>query len=87
MTVSAPDPSLQSYPPSINSKRQEEEDKLWYYLDVNHHQMGPVSIIALRELWNTGLLELTSYVWTEGMLQWEKVDDLSALKEALSKGR
>lgn len=89
MTVSNPDPSLENLPQPIpptqaQLKRQEEEDKLWYYLDQNHQQMGPVSIIALRELWNRGQLELSSYVWSEGMEQWQKVDNLPELKTALN---
>jgi hypothetical protein len=61
-----------------------EEDKLWYYLDRSHEQVGPVSIIALRDLWARGLLELNSYVWSEGMDQWQKVAQLPSLREALS---
>lgn len=62
-----------------------EQNKLWFYLDLNHKQYGPVSMIALKELWDTGQLELTSYVWSEGMEKWEKVDKLPDLKKELSK--
>jgi len=62
-----------------------EENTLWFYLDQNHQEIGPVSLIALRELWNRGLLELNSYVWAEGMEKWEKVDQLPDLKSALNK--
>ncbi len=90
MIISKPDPSLhdqlsQHLPIQEDLKRQAEEEKLWFYLDKDHHQVGPVSIIALRELWNTGRLELTSYVWSEGMDQWEKVDKLPELKVVLNK--
>ncbi len=90
MSVSNPDPLLRQQPPlpppsPAELKHQEEEEKLWYYLDQQHQQMGPVSIVALRELWNTGRLNLNSYVWTNGMSQWEKVDQLSELKVALNK--
>lgn len=63
----------------------EEENKLWYYMDQSHQQMGPVSIIALRELWHTARLELSSYVWSQGMVDWKKVDDLPELKILLNK--
>jgi hypothetical protein len=88
MTISNPDPSLLNLPQTPTQeevKINEEETKLWYYLDQNHQQMGPVSIIALRELWNRGQLELNSYVWSDGMEQWQKVDNLVELKEALNK--
>lgn len=86
MAVSQPDPSLQHLPSSAPQRDWQLEDKLWYYLDHQHQQMGPVSVIALRDLWNRGLLELNSYVWTEGMSQWRKVDELPELKATLSKG-
>jgi hypothetical protein len=89
MTISPPDASLhqisQTSPTPAEFERQEEEDKLWYYLDQNHQQMGPVSVVALRELWNRGKLELNNYVWTDGMEQWEKVDNLPDLKSVLNK--
>lgn len=89
MTVSPPDHTHQQLPQPpptpAELKRQEEEEKLWYYLDQNHQQVGPVSIVALRELWHRGQLELNNYVWTDGMEQWEKVDNLPQLKEVLNK--
>lgn len=89
MTLSPPDPSLQqlseTLPLPTDSPHPEEENKLWYYLDQEHQPMGPVSIIALRELWNRGLLELNHYVWTNGMEQWQKVESLPALKDLLNK--
>jgi hypothetical protein len=85
MTVSKPDPSLQAAAslPAVEFKGN--EDKLWYYLDKDHKQMGPVSIVALRDLWNRGLLELTTYVWSQGMNDWLKVEQLPELKAALNK--
>lgn len=61
------------------------EEKLWYYLDKNHCQIGPVSIIALRDSWKSGNLQTSDYVWSEGMPEWEKIANLSLLKEALNK--
>jgi apolipoprotein N-acyltransferase len=72
-------------PPPVPARKVMNEDKLWYYLDLNHEQYGPVSLFALKELWDTGRLELGSYVWSEGMEKWEKVEDLSDLKAALHK--
>lgn len=89
MSVSPPDPSLAHLPDSALSPEQlkvrEEENKLWFYLDQRHEQVGPVSVVALRELWNRGKLELNQYVWSEGMEQWQKVEDLPELKAALNK--
>ena len=87
MSVSNPSASLKNNlqtPPKIDEKVNEEENKLWYYLDRDHQQMGPVSVIALRELWNRGELEMNQYVWSSGMDKWEKVEDLSELQNALN---
>lgn len=72
-------------PPAPPLRPSIEQNKLWFYLDANHKQYGPVSMIALKELWDTGQLELTSYVWSEGMGKWDKVDNLPDLKKELSK--
>lgn len=85
MTVNNPDPLLERQDASIVSSKYEEEDKLWYYLDQNHEQMGPVSVIALRELWNRGQLILNSYVWSKGMDQWQKIESLQSLRDLLNK--
>lgn len=86
MSVSNPDPSLEvKTPPKFLEEKKGQEDQLWFYLDENHQQMGPVSIIALRELWNRGSLDLNRYVWTEGMEKWEKVDQLPALIASLNR--
>lgn len=58
-------------------------DVLWYYLDEQHEQQGPVSLIALRELWKTGRLLPTAFVWSKGMFQWKKVEELPDLKNEL----
>jgi hypothetical protein len=69
--------------PSKSIEEMPSGEKLWHYLDENHTQYGPVSIIALKELFDKGKLGLNSYVWSAGMEKWEKVNDLEDLKEAL----
>jgi hypothetical protein len=60
-----------------------KEDKLWYYLDEEHQQYGPISLIGLKELWNTGRVRLATYVWSEGMDKWKKIEELPDLHQAL----
>jgi hypothetical protein len=93
MTVSLPDPVLENKvsPSEIEThtqtavELQPDENKLWYYLDAQHQQMGPVSIIALREMWQVGTLNLKSYTWSEGMNEWKRVDELPELKALLNR--
>jgi hypothetical protein len=84
MSVSEPDPSLiptPIKPPELLP----DETKLWYYLDQDHKQTGPVSIVALRDLWDRGLLGLETYIWSEGMPQWKRLEDMPDLKDAINK--
>lgn len=88
MTILPPDPDLKDketiYPLSTFEKYK-EENQLWFYLDEDHQQTGPVSLIALRDLWNRGLLLINQYVWSEGMTKWEKIQDLPDLIIALGR--
>ena len=85
MNVSNPHPALKEFSQTQleTQSLSPDNEKLWYYLDQEHQQMGPVSIIALKSLWNRGLLELTSYVWSDGMEQWERIENLPELKASL----
>ena len=49
---------------------------LWYYLDEQSKQHGPMSSNALEEELNQGKLSLSSYVWREGMAEWQKLDQV-----------
>jgi len=85
MTASNPDlsaPNLsQSSKNEVNfpSDFSSEEKRVWYYLDQEHQQVGPVSLSVLRNRWKCGELKLSSYVWSEGMKEWEKVENLPEL--------
>ncbi len=84
MAVSKPAPSLHPTP-TKPFESSPEENRLWYYLDQNHQQIGPVSTIALRDLWDRALLDSNSYLWSEGMSQWQKLEELPDLKKILTK--
>lgn len=71
-------------PLPVTEIAEPEVEKLWYYLDDDHHQFGPVSVVALREQWNTGMLKLDSFVWTKEMSDWQKVESLPDLLHVLS---
>lgn len=86
VTELTPDPYSIRAPAKLSEKEEfssEDESHLWYYLDEDHEQMGPVSVLALRELWNRGELELSGYVWSEGMEKWQRVKDLPELIKSL----
>ena len=75
---------IEEIPPSfLPTKAHDYLIKEWFYLDPAHHQQGPCRFEVLKEKWGQGNLSNISYVWCEGMNQWEKIEDIPDLKEAL----
>ena len=65
-------------------EENELKNALWFYLDDKHQSQGPVSLIALRELWATNGLTLRSYVWRASLPAWERVEKFPKLIELLN---
>ena len=55
----------------------------WFYLDTSRCQVGPVSFRELFSVWRDQLIDAESYVWTEGMPEWEPIRQIPALLEKL----
>lgn len=66
-----------------NLQPQSVETKEWFYLDKAKQQQGPSSFYSLNALWENGEINLQSYVWTEGMPEWKKIQDLPDLSQVL----
>jgi hypothetical protein len=49
--------------------------KLWYYLDNDNKQFGPVSLDWLRKKWDDDVISSSSYVWHEELDNWKKIQD------------
>ena len=52
-------------------------NRIWYYLDKEKQQFGPMSLDLLSLNWREGKVQETTYVWNETFDQWK------ALKEVL----
>ena len=73
--------------PAASPQLQEEtppSTTLWYYLNKERQQQGPMSLYALQEAWADDLMTDQTYVWNETMENWEK---LEALPETLARIR
>jgi glycerol uptake facilitator-like aquaporin len=55
------------------------KDKLWFYLDIDRNQIGPISFGDLIAAWTGKSINRESYIWSEGMDNWMKVQDLKDL--------
>lgn len=57
--------------------------KDWFYLDREGKQQGPIDIGALRNLWMTNGMDSKTFVWSEGMDKWKRVEEVPGLVERL----
>lgn len=57
--------------------------KDWYYLDASRAQQGPMDYHALKAAWDAGAIGAHSFVWCEGMSEWQRIEQLPELKEKL----
>ncbi len=50
--------------------------KLWYYLDQQRQQCGPVSFDGLSKQWTDGKLHLHSLVWNDELENWKRLEEV-----------
>jgi hypothetical protein len=53
-----------------NQHKEKAMERMWYYMDENR-QMGPVPQVRLADLLQQGIIQKDTYVWTEGMADWQ----------------
>ena len=56
----------------------------WYYLNEAHQQIGPLSLKEMREAYQNGSLQNSSYIWNEDMPDWAHLSTFPKVIEALS---
>ncbi len=56
---------------------------LWYYLDKEDKQYGPMSFYALQKAWDDDQIIGSTYVWNEEMDNWKTLENLPDLLEKI----
>ncbi len=51
-------------------------EKVWYYVDANSQQVGPISHDLLKEKIRNGTISLSFLVWNESLAEWKKLQEL-----------
>jgi hypothetical protein len=51
-------------------------EKLWYFLDEQKKQFGPMSFDALSKAWNEGVVQKHTFVWNESMENWQRFQEV-----------
>ncbi len=62
--------------PPLEALHETHAGKLWYYLDLQNTQYGPMSLNALGNAWLEGKVNLTTYVWHEDLTEWRPLADV-----------
>lgn len=52
------------------------QDKLWFYLDETHQQVGPISYQSVGENLRKGVINPQTFVWHENLSSWKKIEEL-----------
>lgn len=66
-------------PPPTLPKRSEAWLKMWYYLDPNHACHGPLEFPDLIKKWKEKGICEKSFIWGEGMKEWQRLAELPDL--------
>lgn len=58
------------------SHADERMKKPWFYLDASGNQQGPVPLTAILEMQAKGEITADTYLWCEGMPEWQQASEL-----------
>lgn len=67
------DPNTIDITPKVSTEHQ---NKLWYYLDPDNTQNGPMSFDALSKAWQNGKVTKKTFVWNETLDNWLPFGDI-----------
>lgn len=62
--------------PRLTLLSPSHEEKLWYFLDEEKTQIGPMSFDALSKAWIEGKIRENTYVWNELMDNWQQFQEV-----------
>lgn len=66
---------LPEIPSLLKAKDPTHAQKLWYYLDQEQNQLGPMSLNALTQAWETKKIDKSTYIWNELMDNWQTCEE------------
>lgn len=77
------EPHVQYEPLVINPKANPTPLTLWYYLNHQHQQCGPVSFSGLKNEIQEGTITSSTYVWSEELDNWKQIKDIPYFSEEI----
>ena len=72
--------NTETNPPLLTTTLEKRD---WFYLDQDDKQQGPIDLDQLKAHKKEGVINEETLMWSEGMLDWKKLEKLSYLKTEL----
>jgi hypothetical protein len=69
-------PEAQLALPPLTILQPDHIGKLWYFIDEEKKQLGPMSFDALSKAWTEGKVREKTFVWNESMENWRQFQDV-----------
>lgn len=70
--------------PAASSYSHEYLIKEWFYYDSEKNRQGPVRFEDLHDLWKAGVINDSTFVWSDGMVNWQKIEEIQPLHTHLT---
>lgn len=67
----------------IAKKLEIKDTKLWYYLNSENREVGPMSFTKLHSLFQTGTISSSTYIWNEELKDWKHLKDTEVYNQIL----
>jgi len=56
----------------------------WFYIDAMEAQQGPLTVVELEQMFETGAITLETWVWQELLPDWSQISNLPELKAKMN---
>lgn len=64
---------------SSESPEHSMTKNLWYYLDDENKQYGPMSFFAFKQAWENDQIKSSTFVWSPEMENWKPLEELQEI--------
>ncbi len=82
--VKKEEPPAEVVPPSPPSWESTLTLQQWHCITTLGDQQGPLPFAALKKLWTEGKIDARSFVWSEKLVTWRRVEEIPELLKALA---
>ncbi len=74
---------IQTEPVKVEEEALPEPATLWYYLDEDNNQFGPMSFDLIEDAWEEQRIGEKTYLWNESMEDWKTLESIPEVRKKL----